>query len=69
MEEEAEKLMAENISKNFIDFEEYPMSVEIQVNRWMTRLLNVYILLWIVLYQSTDGRMESLFTMSKSATI
>jgi glutamate decarboxylase len=30
MEEEAEKLMAENISKNFIDFEEYPMSVEIQ---------------------------------------
>ncbi|CAG8568552.1 7858_t:CDS:10 [Paraglomus occultum] len=30
MEEEAEKLMYENISKNFIDFEEYPMSVEIQ---------------------------------------
>ena len=41
MEEEAEKLMAENISKNFIDFEEYPMSVEIQVNWWTTRFLIV----------------------------
>ncbi|CAG8539535.1 9443_t:CDS:10, partial [Ambispora leptoticha] len=30
MEEEAEKLMAENLSKNFIDYEEYPISVELQ---------------------------------------
>ncbi|KAG0759436.1 hypothetical protein G6F57_009192 [Rhizopus arrhizus] len=29
MEEEAEKLMAENLSKNFIDFEEYPQTAEI----------------------------------------
>ncbi|CAG8572867.1 1352_t:CDS:10, partial [Dentiscutata heterogama] len=30
MEEEAEKLMSENLSKNFIDYEEYPVSVELQ---------------------------------------
>lgn len=30
MEEEAEKLMAESLSKNFIDYEEYPQSAEIQ---------------------------------------
>ncbi|KAL3472157.1 pyridoxal phosphate-dependent transferase [Aspergillus californicus] len=30
MEEEAEKLMAESFSKNFIDYEEYPQSAEIQ---------------------------------------
>ncbi|RIB06045.1 glutamate decarboxylase-like protein [Gigaspora rosea] len=30
MEDEAEKLMAENLSKNFIDYEEYPMTVELQ---------------------------------------
>ncbi|CAG8728419.1 41642_t:CDS:10 [Gigaspora margarita] len=36
MEEEAEKLMAENISKNFIDYEEYPMTVELQ-----TRCVNI----------------------------
>lgn len=32
MEEEAEKLMAENISKNFIDYEEYPQSAELCVS-------------------------------------
>lgn len=32
MEEEAEKLMAENLSKNFIDYEEYPQSVELCVS-------------------------------------
>ncbi|RUS19245.1 glutamate decarboxylase, partial [Jimgerdemannia flammicorona] len=32
MEPEAEKLMAENLSKNFIDYEEYPQSAEIQVH-------------------------------------
>ncbi|CAG8495381.1 2172_t:CDS:10 [Ambispora gerdemannii] len=30
MEDEAEKLMAENLSKNFIDYEEYPVSAELQ---------------------------------------
>jgi glutamate decarboxylase len=33
MEEEAEKLMAENLSKNFIDFEEYPQTAEISVRQ------------------------------------
>jgi glutamate decarboxylase len=32
MEEEAEKLMQENLSKNFIDYEEYPQSVELCVS-------------------------------------
>jgi glutamate decarboxylase len=32
MEEEAEKLMMENINKNFIDFEEYPQTAEISVS-------------------------------------
>lgn len=32
MEEEAEKLMVENLSKNFIDYEEYPQSVELCVS-------------------------------------
>ncbi|QUC21879.1 uncharacterized protein UV8b_06120 [Ustilaginoidea virens] len=30
MEEEAEKLMADSLSKNFIDYEEYPQSADIQ---------------------------------------
>lgn len=30
MEDEAEKLMAESFSKNFIDYEEYPQSADIQ---------------------------------------
>lgn len=29
-EDEAEKLMAESLSKNFIDYEEYPKTAEIQ---------------------------------------
>ena len=32
MEDEAEKLMAENLSKNFIDYEEYPQTAEICVS-------------------------------------
>lgn len=32
MEEEAEKLMTENLSKNFIDYEEYPQTAEICVS-------------------------------------
>jgi glutamate decarboxylase len=32
MEDEAEKLMTENLSKNFIDFEEYPQTAEISVS-------------------------------------
>ncbi|KAL1914693.1 uncharacterized protein VTP21DRAFT_8104 [Calcarisporiella thermophila] len=37
MEEEAEKLIAENNNKNFIDFEQYPISVELQ-NRCVNML-------------------------------
>jgi glutamate decarboxylase len=33
MEEEAEKLMRENLSKNFIDFEEYPQTAELSVSK------------------------------------
>jgi glutamate decarboxylase len=33
MEDEAEQLMKENLSKNFIDFEEYPQTAEICVNK------------------------------------
>lgn len=43
MEEEAEKLMVEAFSKNFIDYEEYPVSADIQ-NRCVSmiaRLFNV----------------------------
>ena len=40
MEDEAEKLMAENLSKNFIDFEEYPQTAEISVRM---HFLQVYL--------------------------
>jgi glutamate/tyrosine decarboxylase-like PLP-dependent enzyme len=33
MEAEGEKLMAQALSKNFIDYDEYPATVEIQVRR------------------------------------
>lgn len=32
MESEAEKLMVENLSKNFIDFEEYPQTADLSVS-------------------------------------
>lgn len=41
MEEEAEKLMAEAFSKNFIDYEEYPQSAEIQ-NRCVNMIARLY---------------------------
>ncbi|KAG0744636.1 hypothetical protein G6F57_009144 [Rhizopus arrhizus] len=41
MEEEAEKLMAENLSKNFIDYEEYPQSVEL-CNRCVNMIARLY---------------------------
>ncbi|KAI8097851.1 glutamate decarboxylase [Gilbertella persicaria] len=41
MEDEAEKLMAENLSKNFIDYEEYPQSVEL-CNRCVNMLARLY---------------------------
>ncbi|OZJ01994.1 hypothetical protein BZG36_04690 [Bifiguratus adelaidae] len=42
MEEEAEKLMAQNMSKNFIDYEEYPQTAEIQARcvNMIARLFN-----------------------------
>ncbi|KAI7890585.1 glutamate decarboxylase [Mucor mucedo] len=41
MEDEAEKLMAENLSKNFIDYEEYPQSVEL-CNRCINMIARLY---------------------------
>ncbi|KAL9553409.1 hypothetical protein MBANPS3_003294 [Mucor bainieri] len=41
MEEEAEKLMTENLSKNFIDYEEYPQSVEL-CNRCVNMIARLY---------------------------
>ncbi|KAI2031547.1 hypothetical protein LOZ16_006568 [Ophidiomyces ophidiicola] len=41
MEEEAEKLMAESFSKNFIDYEEYPQSAEIQ-NRCVNMIARLF---------------------------
>lgn len=41
MEDEAEKLMAESFSKNFIDYEEYPQSAEIQ-NRCVSMIARLF---------------------------
>lgn len=41
MEDEAEKLMAESFSKNFIDYEEYPQSADIQ-NRCVNMIGNLF---------------------------
>ncbi|KAK2809728.1 putative secondary metabolism biosynthetic enzyme [Emmonsiellopsis sp. PD_5] len=41
MEEEAEKLMSESFSKNFIDYEEYPQSAEIQ-NRCVNMIARMF---------------------------
>lgn len=40
-EDEAEKLMAESLSKNFIDYEEYPQSADIQ-NRCVSMIARLY---------------------------
>ena len=41
MEEEAEKLMVEAFSKNFIDYEEYPVSADIQ-NRCVSMIARLF---------------------------
>ncbi|KAL0093697.1 glutamate decarboxylase [Phycomyces blakesleeanus] len=41
MEDEAEKLMVENLSKNFIDFEEYPQTAEIS-NRCVNMIARLF---------------------------
>ncbi|KAI7860094.1 glutamate decarboxylase [Circinella umbellata] len=41
MEDEAEKLMAENLSKNFIDYEEYPQTAEI-CNRCVNMIARLF---------------------------
>ncbi|KAM5344412.1 hypothetical protein ACJ41O_012949 [Fusarium nematophilum] len=41
MEDEAEKLMTESFSKNFIDYEEYPQSADIQ-NRCVSMIGNLF---------------------------
>jgi len=41
MEEEADKLMAESFSKNFIDYEEYPQSADIQ-NRCVSMIARLF---------------------------
>ncbi|KAI0143035.1 glutamate decarboxylase [Xylariaceae sp. FL1272] len=50
MEEEAEKLMAESFSKNFIDYEEYPQSADIQ-NRCVSMIGRLF-------HAPTDGEDE-----------
>jgi glutamate decarboxylase len=40
-EDEAEKLMTESFSKNFIDYEEYPQSAEIQ-NRCVSMIARLF---------------------------
>jgi glutamate decarboxylase len=40
-EDEAEKLMTESFSKNFIDYEEYPKSAEIQ-NRCVNMIARLF---------------------------
>lgn len=44
MEDEAEQLMKENLSKNFIDFEEYPQTAEICVSTYSR--LQMYMTRW-----------------------
>jgi glutamate decarboxylase len=41
MEEEVEKLMTESFSKNFIDYEEYPVSADIQ-NRCVSMIARLF---------------------------
>lgn len=41
MEEEAEKLMAEALPKNFIDYEEYPQTADIQA-RCVSMIARLY---------------------------
>ncbi|MCJ1364364.1 hypothetical protein MMC16_003474 [Acarospora aff. strigata] len=41
MEDEAEKLMTESLSKNFIDYEEYPQSADLQ-NRCVSMIARLY---------------------------
>lgn len=41
MEDEAEKLMAESFNKNFIDYEEYPVSADIQ-NRCVSMIARLF---------------------------
>ena len=41
MEDEAEKLMVDAFSKNFIDYEEYPVSADIQ-NRCVSMIARLF---------------------------
>jgi glutamate/tyrosine decarboxylase-like PLP-dependent enzyme len=49
-EDEAEKLMTEAFSKNFIDYEEYPRSAEIQ-NRCVSMIARLFNARKFILYQ------------------
>ncbi|KAL4779708.1 glutamate decarboxylase/sphingosine phosphate lyase [Aspergillus varians] len=64
MEDEAEKLMTESFSKNFIDYEEYPQSAEIQ-----SRCVNMIARLFNAPTDSDDGQPMGTSTVGSSEAI
>ncbi|KAI8365339.1 glutamate decarboxylase [Radiomyces spectabilis] len=64
MEEEAEKLMTENMSKNFIDFEEYPQSAELS-----SRCVNMIARLFHAPMESTTEEALGCSTVGSSEAV
>jgi len=64
MEDEAEKLMMENLSKNFIDVEEYPACGEIE-----TRCVNIIARLFHAPVESPDAQALGVSTIGSSEAI
>ncbi|RHZ49337.1 hypothetical protein Glove_522g15 [Diversispora epigaea] len=64
MEKEAEKLMKENLSKNFIDYEEYPVSVELQ-----NRCVNMIARLFHAPMDNSDDEAMGVSTIGSSEAI
>jgi len=64
MEDEAEKLMMENLSKNFIDVEEYPACGEIE-----TRCVNIIARLFNAPMESPESRALGVSTVGSSEAI
>jgi len=64
MEDEAEKLMMENLSKNFIDVEEYPACGEIE-----TRCVNIIARLFHAPVESADSQALGVSTIGSSEAI
>ncbi|CAG8713072.1 16294_t:CDS:2, partial [Acaulospora colombiana] len=64
MEKEAEKLMRENLSKNFIDYEEYPASVDLQ-----NRCVNIIARLFNAPMDQKDSEAMGVSTIGSSEAI